>query len=148
MIIDKLENADRYACLHPGFAEAFKLLREFDFEAAEDGKHDIDGERLAIVVIRAPGKPRDEVQLEAHERYIDIQYVVSGSEHFSWMRAADCEKPIGAFDTEKDVIKYEDEPDGWFPLTAGTFVVFFPEDAHGPMAGEGHLDKLVVKLEV
>ncbi len=148
MIIDKLESADRYAALHPGFAAAFKLLREFDFEAAEDGKHDIDGERLSIVVIRAPAKSRDEVKLEAHERYIDIQYVVSGSEHFSWMRTADCEKPIGEFDAEKDVIKYDDEPDGWFPLTAGTFVVFFPQDAHGPMMGEGHLDKLVVKVLV
>ncbi len=65
MIIDKLESADQYTAMHPGLADAFKLLREFDFEAAEDGKHDIDGERLAIVVIRAPGKPQAEVELEA-----------------------------------------------------------------------------------
>jgi biofilm protein TabA len=30
----------------------------------------------------------------------------------------------------------------------GTFAIFFPEDAHAPMAGEGLIHKVVVKVAV
>ena len=148
MIIDKLENADRYAALHPGFAAAFRLLREFDFTQAETGAREVDGARLTINVLRAPGRSADEVKLEAHHEYIDIQYLVAGDESFGWKPTSECATPEGEYDAEKDVIKFTDEPEAWFPLTPGAFVVFFPEDAHGPLRGEGQLDKLVVKVAI
>jgi beta-galactosidase beta subunit len=33
-------------------------------------------------------------------------------------------------------------------VPAGHFAIFFPEDAHAPLAGEGHLVKAVVKVAV
>lgn len=146
MIIDRLENADRYADLHPRFAAAFDLLRNFDFDAAEDGPAEIDGERLTINMLRRELKSREDAKLEAHERYVDIQYMHRGEEVFGWMVTDDCKEPIGEFDAEKDVIKFDDEPDGYFPLMEGMFVLFFPEDAHAPMVGEGEVEKLVVKV--
>jgi beta-galactosidase beta subunit len=33
-------------------------------------------------------------------------------------------------------------------VPTGHFAIFFPEDAHAPMAGEGPMYKLVAKVEV
>jgi len=146
MIIDKLENADCYAPLHPGFAAAFDLLRSFDFEAAQDGPREIDGTRLTVNVIRTQGRTPEQVKLEAHRKYVDIQYLVSGDEHFGWKLTSQCRAPEAQYSEEKDVIKFADEPEAWFPLTPGSFVLFFPGDAHGPLRGQARIDKIVVKV--
>ncbi len=146
MIIDRLENADRYLAVHPGLEAAFDLLRTFDFDAAEDGPAEIDGERLTINMLRRDLKLRDEAKLESHERYIDIQYMHRGADEFGWMVTDDCKQPIDKYDAEKDIIKYDDAPDAYFPLLEGMFVVFFSEDAHAPLVGEGSVEKLVVKV--
>ncbi|MFP4250608.1 MAG: YhcH/YjgK/YiaL family protein [Armatimonadota bacterium] len=148
MIIDRLENADRYNPLHSGFAAAFEALREIDFESVPDGTQEIDGDRLTMNVIRSQAKRMEDVWLEVHRRYIDIQYLISGEEQFGWQLADDCEMPMGEYNAEKDTIKYEDIPEGWFPLLPGAFAIFFPEDAHAPMLGEGPINKVVLKVAV
>lgn len=146
MIIDRLENADRYNPLHPGFEAAFEALRKMDFDDEPEGVQQIDGERLTANIIRSEAKRIEDVWLEAHKRYIDIQYLVSGEEQFGWQLTADCEIPLSEYNEEKDIIKYEDVAEGWFPLLPGTFVVFFPWDAHAPMLGEGPINKVVLKV--
>ena len=148
MIIDRLENADRYNALHPGFEAAFDVLREMDFDEAAEGAQEIDGSRLTVNVIRSQAKRMEDVWLEAHHRYIDIQYLVSGEEQFGWQLTEDCEIPLGEYNEEKDTIKYEDVPEGWFPLLPGAFAIFFPWDAHAPMLGEGPIFKVVLKVAV
>ena len=39
-------------------------------------------------------------------------------------------------------------PAAWFPLGRGQFAVFFPDDAHAPLAATGSLHKVVIKVEV
>lgn len=146
MIIDRLENADRYADLHPGFRAAFDLIRNFDFDAAPDGPAEIDGERLTINVLRRDLKQPEDAKLEAHQRYVDIQYMVRGDEVFGWKLTGECEQPQAPYNPDKDVVLFDDAPDGHWPLLEGMFVVFFPEDAHAPMIGEGKVEKLVVKV--
>ncbi|MFW6438008.1 MAG: YhcH/YjgK/YiaL family protein [Armatimonadota bacterium] len=148
MIIDRLEHADRYDPLHPGFEKAFDVLREMDFDEAADGAQEIDGDRLTVNVIRSQAKRMEDVWLEAHKRYIDIQYLVSGEEQFGWQLTEYCEIPLGEYNEEKDTIKYEDVPEGWFPLLPGAFAIFFPWDAHAPMLGEGPIFKVVLKVAV
>ncbi len=148
MIIDKLINARRYSALHPGLEAALCFLRETDLGALPAGPQELDGTRLTINVIQAPCRPQEEVKLEAHRKYIDVQYVVAGEERFSWRPTSECVSPEAAFDEEKDFVLFADEPHAWFPLTADMFVVFFPEDAHGPMCGAGEMHKVVVKVAV
>lgn len=146
MIIDRLENLDRYVQMHPGFAAAFDLIRNFDFDSAEDGPAEIDGERLTINVLRRDLKTKDAAKMEAHERYVDIQVMVSGNEVFGWKLTDECEQPQAPYDEAKDLILFDDAPDGYWPLLENMFVIFFPEDAHAPMVGEGKVEKLVVKV--
>jgi beta-galactosidase beta subunit len=43
---------------------------------------------------------------------------------------------------------FYDRPTTWLTLSAGQFAVFFPEDAHAPLAGQGGVHKAVVKVAV
>ena len=130
----------------PALQAAFDLIRSFDFAAAEDGPAEIDGERITINVLHRDLKTKDAAKLEAHERYVDIQVMFSGNEVFGGKLTDECEQPQVPYNPEKDVILFDDEPDGYWPLLEGMFVVFFPEDAHAPMVGEGTVEKLVVKV--
>ena len=146
MSIDRLEYLDRYADMHPRFKAAFDLIRTFDFASAADGPAEIDGDRITINVLRRDLKTKDAAKMEAHERYVDIQVMFSGNEVFGWKLTSECNQPQAPYNAEKDVILFDDAPDGYWPLLEGMFVVFFPEDAHAPMVGEGKVEKLVVKV--
>ena len=43
---------------------------------------------------------------------------------------------------------YADAPDMYFELTDNQFAIFFPEDVHAPMIGDGEIKKLVVKVKI
>lgn len=146
MIIDQLENAARYAAMHPGFPAAFEFLKQAEVAELAPGRHEVDGDRLYAIVVRAPGRGRSGAKLEAHRKYIDIQYMASGSDQMGWKLARECSKSEGGYDAAKDNECFLDEPVIWFAAPAGVFAVFFPEDAHAPMGGEGEQEKVVMKV--
>ena len=53
-----------------------------------------------------------------------------------------------AFDAAKDITFFHDRPECWLSVPAGRFAIFFPEDAHAPLAGRGTLKKAIVKIAV
>jgi YhcH/YjgK/YiaL family protein len=148
VVIDTLESAEKYECLHPGLAAAFAWLRETDLSSLEPGKPEIAGRKLWANIIAAPAKAEEDCRLEVHRDYLDIQVLVRGSESIGWKPTAACESPAGEFDAEKDVGFFQDEPTGWYAVPEGGFALFFPEDAHAPMCGNGDLFKVVVKVAV
>ena len=56
--------------------------------------------------------------------------------------------PNGDYNAEKDVQFYNDTPETFFQLRDGQFAIFFPEDVHAPMIGEGTIKKLVIKVKI
>lgn len=148
MIFDQLENADRYASLHPGFAPALAFLRSAEVRILPPGKHEIDGEKLFVVINRAQGLNRAKFKLETHRKYIDIQYSVTGADELGWAAARSLSEPEAPYDSEKDVELFPDQPDAWITMPPGTFAILFPQDAHCAMQGKGELHKAVVKVAV
>ena len=147
MIISPLCESDRYAPLHPLFAAAFTFLRETDLNALATGRHDIGAGAFALVEHRQ-GCPRAEAKLECHRRYIDIQLVLEGVDEMGWRPVAECAQPVADYDDSRDIRFFTDAPGNWLRTPAGTFCVFFPEDAHAPLVGEGLIRKVVVKIPV
>jgi YhcH/YjgK/YiaL family protein len=147
MILDTLENADRYVPLHPAFASAFEWLRAQMSGGLPAGRTEISGDRLYASVIREDGRGQSASKLETHRRYIDIQYLAEGSDLMGWAPAGQGLKALG-YDSAKDLEFYTDRPEIWIRVPAGHFAVFFPEDAHAPMAGTEAMVKLVVKVAV
>jgi len=148
MILARLEEADRYAGLHSGFAKAFAFLRRSHLPQLAPGRHEIDGDRVYAMVIQAPGRARDAAKLEAHRKYIDVQYAVAGTDEMGWKSTPACTRRESDYDVEKEVEFFADPPTAWVAVPPGHFVIFFPDDAHAPMVAEGNLHKVVVKVAV
>lgn len=149
MIIDSLANAERYSSIHPLFAQAFEYIKSFDLKNAEIGKTDLS-EGLKIIVAEKEGMTKDEsiAKFECHNQNIDIQLCISGKETIGWKSRQSCKSPRGEYNSEKDVLFYEDAPDMFFELTDNQFAIFFPEDVHAPMIGEDVIKKLIVKVRI
>ena len=149
MIIDTIQNASKYFSIHPLFARAFEFINATDLANAPDGKLDIaDG--LKAIFSNAQGKTAEAslAKFECHDKNIDIQLCIKGTETIYWKPREKSVKPNGEYNTEKDDRFFSDEPDMSFQLTDGQFVIFFPEDVHAPMIGEGEIKKLVIKVKI
>ena len=149
MIIESLANAERYYGLHKNFKAAFEYLHAQDLANMEVGKYEIaDG--LKAIVSDGPGKTAATAseKFECHNKNIDIQVCIRGNETIGWKPRTDCTQPKGEYNDEKDVLFYADAPDMHFSLKDGQFVIFYPEDVHAPMIGEGDIKKLVVKVRI
>lgn len=108
----------------------------------------IAGDDLAVLVSSDQGRGRRNSPLEVHRRFIDIQYVISGNEVIGWRSFDSCKKSTSPFDDSRDIGFLADRPESWFRLSPGSFAVFFPTDAHAPLAGSGLVRKAVVKIAV
>jgi YhcH/YjgK/YiaL family protein len=145
MILDTLAAAASYERLHSGFRAAFDFLRSAPTELA-DGRHEIGRERLFAIVARSAGRGRDAAKLEVHRRYIDIQYCVAGHDVIGWRPLTACREPEMPFDDTRDIRFFVDRPQTWIDVRPGMFAIFYPDDAHAPLAGEGEVLKIVVKV--
>jgi beta-galactosidase beta subunit len=173
MILDRLTCWRRYASLHEGFASAFEALTEPHIADLPAGRHTVDGDRLYIIIGRDEGRGRKGARLESHRRYIDIQLTLAGPEEIGWLPLPDClahlkqrssfvqpverasshapSKASGAdepYNADRDIAFYSAQPETWLALPPGTFAVFYPDDAHAPLAGRGPLVKAVAKVAV
>jgi YhcH/YjgK/YiaL family protein len=148
MILDVLENADKYGALNPGFTRAVEFLKRPDLRELSVGRHEIDGHRVFAMVARDQGRKREDAELEAHENYIDIQFVLSGVDEMGWRPTATCTNISVPYDAEKDLKFFKDRPDAWLATHPGAFAIFFPEDAHMPLIASGELHKIIVKVAV
>ena len=148
MILATLAEADRYAALHPLFSRAFEFLRNTDLKTLAPGKHDVQGEQLFAIVEACDGRTRAEAKLECHRRYIDIQLVLEGVDEMGWKPVAACVDPATDYDAARDIRFFNDTPSNWIATPPGAFCLFFPEDAHAPLVGQGRIRKVVVKIAV
>lgn len=148
MILDVLENTRRYLALNKRFAKAIEFMVRPDLKELTVGKYEIDGERLYAMVSKDPGRKKEDALLETHEKYIDIQLVVAGTDDMGWKPRSWCKQPTGEYDEKKDIQFFADEPAAWLSAASGAFAMFFPEDAHMPLISSGQIHKVVVKVAV
>jgi biofilm protein TabA len=148
MILDCLPNLSHYVPLHPGIAAAVEWLKGRDLAALPPGRQQIDGDRIYANVDEGQGRGVRGAHLEAHRKYIDLQIAVVGTDVIGWKPFGECRFSFGGYSAEKDVELPDDDPDAWFELVPDTFAIFFPGDAHAPMACEGYARKVIVKVRV
>lgn len=148
MILDHLDNAGRYRALHRLFPQAFDWLQGADLMALAPGRHELDGERIFAIVESCAGRTRAEAKLECHRRYIDIQLVLEGVDEMGWRPLSQCARPLADYDAARDIRFFDDAPASWVATPAGSFCLFFPDDAHAPLVSAGFIRKLVLKIAV
>ena len=150
MVIDKLSEINKYASLHPRFAKAIDYIVTNNLLIAEPGTLLVDGEDIKAIIMEGNCVPKGEslAGFECHNTYIDIQIVLKGKETVGWRARTSCTMPKAEYSLEKDVLFYADAPTLFFELQAGMFSIYFPEDVHAPMIGEGPIKKVVMKVRV
>ena len=146
IITDNLERAEEYYHLHPAFEKVFAFLRKDNLTELPTGRHEIDGDRLFCMIDKCPGRSRNEAKLEAHRKFIDIQYIIAGTDEMGSSPIADCKLADAAYDTWKDIEFFNDKPQSWTNVPTGSFIIFFPERAHAPLVSNSQIHKAVVKI--
>lgn len=136
MVIDKLENLEHYATLHPRFPQAFAFLRELLAQNAPDGRHILPGtdipEEIYVSLVTGTLEPQETARAESHKRYIDVQLVLSGTDV---MYVPATEPALTEESDERDCQLYAPVPlDGCHRLTVGpnVFAIFFTGELHAP----------------
>ena len=143
--IDKMEFARQYQANKVYWDKAFTFLKEHDLKTLAVGKYPIDGTNVFASVTEDPSKDFDKTQWESHRKYIDLQYVITGEEKMGKYPFTELTvtKP---YDETKDVANYSG--DGKiYDVPAGTFMIFFPANAHRPNITPGG-NKLVKKVVI
>jgi biofilm protein TabA len=146
MILSDKKDMMRYVSLHPRFAAAFDFLTTTDLASAPIESHIIDGKNIYANFSLGKGKLKTDARLEAHKKYIDIQYLIEGNEEIGWKELDHCMEVQNPYKEEKDVMFYADASETWLRLVPGQFAIFFPEDAHAPVVSDGMVRKVVVKV--
>ncbi len=148
MILDSISNIDKYVSLHPRFAKAFEFVKSINLDTLEAGqKFEIDGKDIHAAVSAKEGYEADDAKFEAHDHHFDIQICPSGNETIGWSPRDTVKEIKTPYNEEKDVTFFADKPSTYFQLKTGQFAIFYPEDVHAPMIGEGEVKKLVVKIK-
>lgn len=151
MLVSALSHINDNDYLSTRMQAAYAFLRTADLANLPLGRIDIDGDNVFANVQEYVSVPASQKQMEAHRRYYDVQYVVSGEE---LMEVASLETlvAVDSFDEEADFGLYETpETPSVIVLRAGDLAVVAPEDAHKPGCALGEplpMRKIVVKVRV
>lgn len=149
MIIDSIKNARIYFGIAPGIEKALKWLESQDFSSLVPGRYEIEGDEIFAMVQDYETVPKEEKRWEAHRKYIDVQFIASGTELMGFSNIVSLET-VEEYNDEKDITWLEGEGD-FATAEAGNFVILFPHDAHMPGCAVGKPElvrKVVVKVRI
>lgn len=129
---------------------AFSFLREADLTGLEKGRYELEGSDLFASVDEYVTKDEPDTRLEAHRKYADIQYIISGDEIMGIVPLGKTSE-TASYNAEKDVVFLESEKEKLLHATPGRYFIFFPEDAHRPgikVVGQEPVKKVVIKVRI
>lgn len=141
-------NAEMYLELNPNFRKAVEYIRNTDFASLENGKHSIEGDKLYAVLMEYETVDANECKLEAHRKYIDLQYVISGYENIGVALLSD-QQIFQDYNPDDDCALYN-AGCSKLKISEGEFAIFFPNDLHMPclkIIDPVHVRKVVVKIQ-
>ncbi len=146
MIIDSLNNLEKYVALNPLFQDVVDYIKSNDIHSKAEGKEIIKGDSLFVNFNVAGGKTKDAAKLETHDKMIDIQIPLSAAEVYGYTPRQDL--PVQAYDSEKDITFYDGPAQQYVKAEPGMFAIFFPQDGHAPcISDEKTIKKVIFKVK-
>lgn len=147
MIKDSIKNADKYYSLSPRIGKALAYLENNNLQDIPDGSYPIDGDDIYMNIQEYQTKISDNV--EAHRKYIDIQFMIKGQEK---MGISSLENLVTTceYDENRDVAFYKGNVN-YELVKESEFIIFYPEDAHLPcqmVDSPETVKKVVVKIKI
>ncbi len=151
MLICNMKNLKEQVKSDTRMEKAVNFLLNEDLGKLTPGRIPIDGENVYVKVMDYETIPFEELKYEAHKKYIDIHYVISGKEAIWCVDTAKMEQ-TDSYNLEKDVfhgIAKNPEDLSKVVLSCGDLGIMYPTDAHAPKGIAGHsmiVHKIVVKV--
>ena len=146
MIFDQFENRHLYAT-NEAFAKAFAFLEDYIANPKAPGRYDIDGDNIYASISAYDTKA--EGMMEAHDKYIDIQFLDGECEKIEYVYREGLTVKVPYVD---DIVFFEDcDCHSSLILRNHSFVVLYPQDAHKPGLAAGKsvpVKKIVIKIKV
>jgi biofilm protein TabA len=149
MIFDEITNISLYYHLSRSLKDSFDFVmsKKYSFEAPQ--RHEVGADGMYALVQTYEPQRKAEKIIEAHRRYIDIQFMVEGSEYVGYSNKNSL--TTYEYDKEHDFEKLTGNVT-LLPFHKGQFVVFFPDDGHMPgvkfPGSKKTVRKIVVKVPV
>lgn len=149
--INKREFAVSYFKNKDRWQKAFKFFRNNDLLKLELKRYDIDDDNLYATISEYLSKNEETAKFEAHRKYIDVQYVISGKEVINIAPLTTVKEVITPYDSTKDIEFMTVDKVVNSKATPSNFFIFFPDDAHRPGLKDGvnsPVRKIVVKVRI
>lgn len=148
MILDSLENLRMYESLNPNFSKAIDFILNTDLANLPLGRNEICGDDVFANVMEVQPRTKEEVPIEIHRKYIDIQVPITGDEIMGYTPID--ELPVAEYSDANDVTLY---PAGmlakdYFNVKRSMFTIFYPQDGHAPAVTPVKVKKVIVKVAV
>lgn len=128
---------------------ALEYLKSHDFTEMEPGVYEIQGNDIYAQVMDAQTGDISEKKPEVHEKFVDVQFLASGSEKLGFTPDTGKYEVDERFE-DRDLIFYKSvENEGFIEAVPGCYSIFFPADVHRPALAAGApgvVRKVVVKV--
>ncbi len=149
MIYDKIDNLEIYAGISEDIRLGLEWLRDVNPDI-EKGVYELSP-RVKAIVSEYTTKEVNENGYEAHREYIDIQYLLKGSEKICCL-PLEYLKETKSYKAEIDAAFYDEKnvKPQEVVIGNGYFAVYFPQDGHMPCLNTYVLEtvkKVVVKVK-
>jgi biofilm protein TabA len=131
----------------------FNWLAKNDPTTFPVGKYVLDSKNVTLTITDAPSvRPFEQTKWEAHCQKVDLQYIARGAEKMG-ITPVNGAKVVMQYDLKKDVGFYQpnEKKAKYIVAKPGTFLLFFPSDAHRPniqVEGCDTVRKIVFKIRV
>jgi len=143
MILDTLDRLECYGQISPLMDKVVEFFRNTDLAALEPGRISLQGDDLFVNVNRQGAQTREQVPIEAHKEYIDIQVPISSDEEMGFISVPFMPDPSVPYSESKDVAFYPGLCDTYLNVRKG---MFFPGEGHAPAITKSGILKLIVKI--
>jgi biofilm protein TabA len=146
MIVASLDQFPRFFPLHSLFSHTYEFLRLVQKQGLPEGRFFLEGDQLLAVVVQDVKEP--EGRLRAHQRFIDVQYVINGTDRLMWAPVSTCQDIAADYSTESDTTLYYTQNPSIIDIPHGHLCILFPEDAHASAPGEDNPKKVLLKVAI
>ena len=148
MILDRIENRSLYEKISPRLKKGLEYLAALSADGFSEERVELDGKNFFALHQAYETIDASAQKYENHARYIDIQYIVEGTEIIRYTNTAGL-AVAAPYDETKDAGFFDLAPGTDCLMARGDFAVFFPRDAHAPKiaaGAPGPVKKVVVKI--
>lgn len=154
MIYDNIKNLHLYTGINSRIKKVLDFFDTNNISELTEGRYEIDGEDIFLLVQEFSTASKVGRTYEAHEEYIDIQYVIEGEELMKYAARIGGETVLKEYPKGSDIAMYKPKTiEQNVVVSAGYFTIFTPLDLHMPclQVKEGtseQIKKFVIKLKV